>query len=130
MIRKEDLAASSYYTGSEKQDRYPITEKQCPICGNPLLEDNFPPNYWQFSGGNHGGTFSGSQKYICLSCITEHEISYQGKWDDNGKEIERTEKIESTTPLVLMGELYLTPFEEWNESYKQEHGVYPNVAYA
>lgn len=131
MIRKEDLANPVYYTGNEKQDRYPQGTHICQVCGNACLEDNFPPNYWQYSGGFNGGRFSGAQKYICLTCVAELEIGYHGSTDIFGKE-ERTEYLISATPLSHDPDngVWLTPHDVWREEYKKERGEYPDDRYA
>jgi len=103
----------------------------CPVCKQQALADNWPPNYWHSSGGWSGieGEEShwyteGSIKCVCLPCKIAFRYFQAG--DGNTWETRYSEQI----PLVEKEGKWLTPHDVWREEYKQEHGEYPQEAYA
>lgn len=111
--------------------RFPRSEFECPDCDQPLLKDNWPPNYGGGSaggGGTSGRSFwstSYSQKCVCLSCKTAVRVSVR-----DSSSSPRTVEFSERVPLVQHADgTWLTPHDVWRETYKIEHGEYPIESY-
>lgn len=110
-------------------NRFPISEEKCPQCGGETVEDNFPPNYGH-AGGSLEFSESGSLiKHICRACKIHFDVSHYEK-HEKGKERIIKHDIFNIVPLVEKDGVYLTPNDVWREKYKDEHGQYPQEAYA
>lgn len=116
--------------------RFPPSKQLCPSCGQPALEDTWPPDYGGGCVGPHGSESYGSMKFVCVPCRVAFRASYRERRrhvDDGtywGKEeIEREVTLSETVPLVEMDGFLLTPHDVWREDVKKRTGKYPQEAY-
>lgn len=116
------------------KERFTPSKYQCPQCGQLVLNDNWPPDYWSGNGsfsmaGEGVMEVKGSQKCVCLPCKIAFRVFIREVW--RGDSVQNSEMGHSEiVPLVERDGFLLTPHDVWREGYKAEHGAYPQEVYA
>jgi len=92
-----------------------------------------------FGGVGSISETSGSVKCVCIPCRIAYRVSYQEKQElqEVGEfktqawiTVEKKTEFSETVPLEERGGVLLTPADVRDEDYKEEHGEYPQIAFA
>jgi len=130
----DEIKLRDWENEDEVGTRFPVSQFECPECGEKALEDNWPPNYgggstcWLEEEDVIMGEFSGSQKCVCTQCKIAFKI-FLHEESKGGSVVKREVDCSEIVSLVEKDGCWLTPHDVWREEYKDEHGEYPKEIY-